>query len=842
VTNFPAGSQNFPSPEGVNLAVRKLQALIAQAEYAQVIDQCQQLITTNPQAKIYYWYLGLALLLLGQEAEAQMVWLEAIDTDEPAQLDQWTWELWQVLQTEADRRETRLQRWFNQQNNQSALSQTSLEASAQRDKALDLDQANLANRSTTLTTSPEHSNQFDQFAVAPEAFDIDTSDVAIAPESIPQEQQIIWAIRQHMRELMPIEVNNLLKIVQRSIELGIFTGDEPIELGLIELLANPTEIIKPVDPQLLAQTLFHLLEIAPVHPNTLAFAAACLRFSADQEPQVIDELDIANLLLKKAVSLAHVDRQPQQAILLANLCLASPQHKAEALRELTSLFLLVSDYNRSIESAEAYYELQTSLAGKVIANQLAIQARLKAGGYWQEVLTLAERQIQLLDQLAATDPAELDRVTVIRLFSSTFFLPYLHDQPEPTRDIRNRIAALCQAQVRNYTGDLAAKFAQGHAARASQVIKGDRSPQRRLRIGYLSHYFYSHSVGWLCRWLFAEHDRDQFEIFTYFILYKPNFDVVQDFIANHSEHVRKLDADSQAIAAQIYADEIDILVDLDSITLDVSCEIMSLKPAPIQVTWLGMDASGIPAIDYFLADPYVLPADADRYYHEKIWRLPHTFIAINGFGMSFPTITRRDLGIPEPATVYLSSQTGYKRHPDHARSQMQIIKAVPGSYFLIKGFADQNALQDFFLNLADQEGVAHDRLMFLANTPTELIHRANLAIADVVLDTFPYNGATTTMETLWSGVPIVTRVGEQFAARNSYSMLMNAQVEAGIAWSDREYIDWGIRLGSDRQLHQRTYSQLQQAKHTAPLWNTRQFARDLEQAYLGMWAEFGDRA
>jgi predicted O-linked N-acetylglucosamine transferase (SPINDLY family) len=232
--------------------------------------------------------------------------------------------------------------------------------------------------------------------------------------------------------------------------------------------------------------------------------------------------------------------------------------------------------------------------------------------------------------------------------------------------------------VRNYTGDLAAKFEQGHRARANRFSKGDRP--KRLKIGYLSHCFYSHSVGWLSRWLFAEHDREQFEIFTYFILPKPH-DSVQDFITHHSEHVRKLNANSQAIAAQIYDDEIDILIDLDSITLDVSCEIMALKPAPIQATWLGMDASGIPAIDYFIADPYVLPEDADRYYHEKIWRLPRTFLAIAGFGMSFPTVTRRDLGIPTDATFILVLKLATNATPTMPDRKCKLLRQLPTVIF-----------------------------------------------------------------------------------------------------------------------------------------------------------------
>ncbi|MGF1536862.1 MAG: O-linked N-acetylglucosamine transferase, SPINDLY family protein, partial [Elainellaceae cyanobacterium] len=135
-------------------------------------------------------------------------------------------------------------------------------------------------------------------------------------------------------------------------------------------------------------------------------------------------------------------------------------------------------------------------------------------------------------------------------------------------------------------------------------------------------------------------------------------------------------------------------------------------------------------------------------------------------------------------------------------------------------------------------GVASDRLRFLTRVREEATHRANLGLADVVLDTYPYNGATTTLETLWVGVPLVTRVGETFSSRNSYTMMRNAGITEGIAWSDEEYVDWGVRLGKDPALRQQVTWKLWRSRQTAPLWNGRQFAREMEQAYREMWARY----
>ena len=315
-------------------------------------------------------------------------------------------------------------------------------------------------------------------------------------------------------------------------------------------------------------------------------------------------------------------------------------------------------------------------------------------------------------------------------------------------------------------------------------------------------------------------------------------DFLQYWYVEQAFQAHKLGIDGQEIAEKIYQDEIDILIDLDSITLDISCEVMALKPAPIQVTWLGWDASGLPTIDYFIADPYVLPDAAQEYYSEKIWRLPQTYIAVDGFEVGVPTLRREQLDIPNDAVVYLSSQGGYKRHRHTAQLQMRILKAVPNSYFLIKGFADQEAIKNFFFEIAKEEGVDCSHLRFLPSVALEATHRANLGIADVVLDTYPYNGATTTLETLWMGIPLVTRVGQQFAARNSYTMMMNAGITEGIAWTDEEYVEWGVRLGKNEAMRQQIAWKLRQSKQTAPLWNAKQFTREMENAYQQMWANY----
>jgi len=439
------------------------------------------------------------------------------------------------------------------------------------------------------------------------------------------------------------------------------------------------------------------------------------------------------------------------------------------------------------------------------------------------------RHQQLLQEILITEDAGFDLDNLICLFTTTFYLPYFQDNPKFNHFLQNQILKLASSQLKLYNKKQIAKY-QNCQERAFQKDKN-----KPLRIGYICHCFTRHSVGWLARGLLGHHNREQFEIYGYFINGKNFYDPIQEWYKQQMKKYYQCEFNGFEIAEQIYQDEIDILVDLDSLTLDITTQVMALKPAPIQVTWLGWDASGLPEIDYYIADNYVLPLQAQDYYTEKIWRLPNSYIAVDGFEVHLPSLRRDSLNIPNNGIIYYSGQSGFKRHPDTLNLQLKIISEVPNSYFLIKGVYQDDSIQEYFINLAKQYGIEKERLRFLPNALTEEIHRADLAIADIILDTYPYNGATTTLETLWMEIPLVTKVGEQFAARNSYTMMINAGINEGIAFNDQEYINWGVSFGKNEKLRQEVKWKLHQAKQRSPLWNAKQFTQEMEKAYQQMW-------
>jgi predicted O-linked N-acetylglucosamine transferase (SPINDLY family) len=722
---------------------------LAEGHYAAAAATYEQAIADNPTEVENYWYLGLALLLQGQEAEAQFAWMTPL-MENPEQSDLWVSDLVQVLQTESER-----------QTENSAY-------------------------------------------------------------------ELAWLLRQHMREFMPNDAENLLKLL----ELGLKAQTADLEDGLLEQAIEVLNLSSLSDRSVPLETLLSvaqtLLSFDAQNPKIYEFLAACVPYFTEQQRLP----DLINTLMVQAWQ-RHKSSDYPAAIRIGKFCLnLSPEDTH--LLEKTVYFLQSGDtasMRESLPLAKQLLQNTSSLTEEITCTQSILTSLMMTCGSLQETHEYYQRYKNLLRSVShiSADSDVLEPVEEIyKVMAMGMFFNYFEDNPTVNRPIRNQLAAVCQANLQLLLADRVNHYQQHRTRRAAT---------QRLKIGYLSDCLRLHSVGWLARGLLTHHDRDRFDVHLYSTR-QSNDPLQQSFIQSYGDRFHQVPLPISEIADRINQDGIDILVDLDSLTVFGNCAVTALKPAPVQITWLGYDASGLPAIDYYIADPYVLPEAAQAYYPEKIWRLPQTYIAVDGFEIGTPSVRRDQLGIPTDAIVYLSSQTGLKRNPDNIRLQLKILKEVSNSYFLIKSFyADRQLLSDFFYQLADEVGVERDRLCFLPDVRTSETHRANLGLADVVLDTYPYNGATTTMEALWMELPIVTRVGEQFAARNSYTMMVNVGISEGIAWSDDEYLEWGIRLGEDSALRSSIAYRLRHSRQTAPLWNAAAFAKDMERAYTQMWEQ-----
>ncbi|AFY87775.1 hypothetical protein [Chroococcidiopsis thermalis] len=710
-------------------------SLLVQGKYNQLASLYEQAIADEPSVISHYWYLGLAYLLQAQEEAAQTTWLLAMAEAYDTEIERWTEELSQILDTEAQR------------------------------------QLEIEN------------------------------------------PQLSWLIRHHIREISPINIHNILYLIQLGIDLDKLTPEDFKNWQIIEILEQAST--ETLDLNLLTKVLKKILEF-PL-PEVLAFTEACFSHYTNCPLFFIESV------MPIAVKLAYQADRPDFAVDLAKLCLKLNSEHPEALRHLSCFYSKVGNHEEAIKTAKHFFSNCVSPAWQIQASYLLLRALFSAG-FWLDVEPITQRHKALLVEMLQNSEENPHSQINSHILTANFFLPYIEDQPKENRPLQNQISRIFQNNFQS---------ANAHIVQLSWT--NDRITTKKLKIGYVAHTLRSHSVGWLSRWIFQYYDREAFQTNLYLLYQSPED---HKWFREQVDCVRTYGAEPQAIVTQVKRDEIDILVDLDSLTLDTTCQVMALKPAPVQVTWLGWDASALPAIDYYIADPYVLPENAQDYYSETIWRLPHTYVAVDGFEVGTPTLRREHLEIPSNAVVYLSSQVGFKRHPDTVRLQMQILSQVPNSYFLVKGKADENTIREFFNKIAEDEGVNPDRLRFLSRDPSEFVHRANLGIADVVLDTYPYNGATTTLETLWMGIPLVTKVGQQFASRNSYTFMMNVGVTEGIAWTDEEYVEWGVKLGTDSALRQQVAWKLRQSRQTSPLWNAKQFTQEMEKAYKQMWQRY----
>ncbi|MEO1211064.1 MAG: O-linked N-acetylglucosamine transferase, SPINDLY family protein [Cyanobacteria bacterium J06638_20] len=651
---------------------------------------------------------------------------------------------------------------------------------------------------------------------------------------------LVWALTQHLAELTPEDLNVRLQGILAASQCQLLTPDLLEESGLAEALGNDTAPPSDLDRPLLEATLEAVVEWDRGDRQTLAWIVAVASPIENRE-------DIANLLVKKATQIRfEVTNQVRQfdqaealelAIAYTDAAIYLHPTSFNAKYERIAICIKKADFVAATAYAEALISECASIQEKICTEGLLIQGLIYTPGHWGEALVHLSKTRQLFDDFIEAYRANPTmEISAVMLMRPVLFFQYVEDNPADYRALQNQLSNL-------YAENIQTKY-QASLPPLQPVSQPD--PARKLRIGFLSEFLIRHPIGLLSRWIFQHFDRDRFEFHTYLQnaanLSEPVSPFSQEWFVNPVTEAHVVTGSVEQVAQAIRADQLDILIDLDSLTSAKGYALMALRLAPIQITWLGFDATGLPTVDYVLADPFVLPETADKDYAETLWRLPQTYIAVDGFEVGVPTLRRDQLGIPADAVVYFSVQVAAKRHPDTMRWQIEILKQVPNSYLLVKGISNSESLQAAFLEVAQAAGVSSDRLRFLDRDPDEPTHRANLEIADVVLDTFPYTGATTTLETLWMGIPLVMRVGQQFASRNSYTMLRNAGIDTGIAHSAEEYIAWGVRYGTDADLRNHVRERLRRSRQTAPLWNAKQFTRNLEAAFEQMWKRYLKRS
>ncbi len=363
-----------------------------------------------------------------------------------------------------------------------------------------------------------------------------------------------------------------------------------------------------------------------------------------------------------------------------------------------------------------------------------------------------------------------------------------------------------------------------------------RAPKARLRIGYLSRNFRDHPVAHQIWKLFQLHDRAAFEIRAY-SYGDSSPDPLRARIAGSVDNFVDLaDLSDVDAAKRIHRDGVDLLVDLTGFTRGTRPQIAALRPAPIQVSYLGfLGTSGGSFIDYVITDPVCTPAAEACWFTEKLVHLPDSCLVLSDGERPVNRFRRLDFGLPEEAVVFTSLNATHKIEPVMFDIWMAILRAVPDSILWLYR-SNERAVWNLKRE-AQQRGVAGRRLLFTDRVPYQ-VNLERLQLADIGLDTRVYNGGLTTANGLLAGVPVLTLEGSDFVSRMAASMLHALGLPELVAGSLDGYREHALALARDPARLAALRGALDERSRSSSLFQTERFARRIEQAYRAMWEIF----
>ena len=359
-----------------------------------------------------------------------------------------------------------------------------------------------------------------------------------------------------------------------------------------------------------------------------------------------------------------------------------------------------------------------------------------------------------------------------------------------------------------------------------------RSDGARVRIGYLSNDFQLHATALLIAQVLERHARDQVEVF----LYSYGVDdrsAMRDRLKVAADRFVDISGMSDLEAAQrIRADGVEVLVDLKGYTLNARTAIMALRPAPVQVAWLGFPGTmAAPFIDYAIADPVVLPPECAEEFSEHIAWLPDCYQPNDRAREIGPTPTRAACGLPETGFVFSCFNHTYKIRPQTFDIWCRLMHAVPGSVLWL--LASNPQAQANLKREAQARGIEPTRVIF-APVLSPRDHLGRLAHADLFLDTAPINAHTTASDALWAGVPVLTRQGDTFVSRVAASLLHAVGLPELVAPDEQAYERIALEMATDPDRLRALRARLWQNRETAPLFDSARMAGELDALYRRM--------
>ncbi len=367
----------------------------------------------------------------------------------------------------------------------------------------------------------------------------------------------------------------------------------------------------------------------------------------------------------------------------------------------------------------------------------------------------------------------------------------------------------------------------------------DKNKDRKLRIGYVSPDFRDHPVPYFLDPLLLHHDREKFEVYAY--SNTPYENPIMERMKTHVDFWRDIyDLKEKQVSDIIIEDCIDILIDVTGHTAHNSLTVFAGRAAPIQATWLGYPATtGVQTIDYRITDSYAEPIGMTEHLStETLWRLPNIFCAYSPHANS-PAVVDHPPFEDNGYITFGCFNNFVKVRDTVLTAWSEILTQVPSSRLLLEmeGLDDYKFLKQVQKRLK-QQNISLDRVVLMQRKRSNQFSLYNKV--DLALDPFPCNGGTTSMDTLWMGVPLVTLAGNHFAARMGVTILTNAGLPELIAQNTDQYISIVVELAKDRARLKNIRHNLRDKFANSPAMDQKGFARDIEAAYRGMWEKYCD--
>ena len=358
---------------------------------------------------------------------------------------------------------------------------------------------------------------------------------------------------------------------------------------------------------------------------------------------------------------------------------------------------------------------------------------------------------------------------------------------------------------------------------------------KKIRIGYFSPDFRNHPVGSLTAELYEIHDRNQFEVFAFSFGPNTNDEVNLRIKAgvDHFHDVRSMSHKEVALLSRSF--ELDIAIDLGGFTQDSRTAIFAMQAAPIQVNYLGYSSTmGADYMNYIIADPTLIPKDKQKYYSEKIAYLPDSFMVNDTKNkVSTREFTRGEVLLPSDGFVFCCFNHHYKITPIVFASWMKILSQVDGSVLWLSD-GNETGVSNLKKE-AEKNGIDKNRLIFAPRLDLREDHLNRIKLANLFLDTHPYNAHATTSDALQAGLPVLTRIGESFASRVAASLINSVNLPELITPTQEKYEALAINLATDPLRLKTIKEKLSNNLLTSPLYNTPLYASQIESAYLEMY-------